>query len=117
MVGVVILQTACQAAKVDAFYEDCRAWCSKAYVCGSESAPNDACADRCQDEYELYAIPLGQNCEDAFRDAMACIANMTCGEYSEFSRVPVEQAPCNNVLLPYYKLCPGVFLAPTGDRT
>ena len=99
--------------EADPFEEDCRAFCNWQYNCGLPlSTPREHCVDHCQDEFELEAVDLGPACEDAFKQAMTCLAGMTCDESQKFNNIPLEEEPCYQALAPYYELCPGVFIAP-----
>ena len=101
----------------DTFLRDCRAWCRFDMVCDGGPDNTAVCVDACEDSLELDVPRHGVECEPAFREAMACIAEMDCDEYRLFQNVPVEQGPCPEVLAPYYELCPGVFLAADRPET
>lgn len=97
---------------VDPFIEDCRTWCHFNMVCDGGPDNTFACVDSCEDSFELDAVDYGPDCETTFKEAMACIADMTCEEYHLFQNVPLHEGPCPDILARYYDLCPGVFLAP-----
>lgn len=115
VITLLTVLTTCSTPEVDPFEADCRAWCGKRSYCGVTQDTQDVvdrCTDRCEDAYELDAPEHGQQCIEAYEDAMACLAQLSCTEFLELTAVPGSQQPCSDVLDPYYEQCPGVFLAP-----
>lgn len=98
--------------EADPFIEDCRTWCQFNMVCDCGPDNTFVCVDSCEDSFELEVVDYGPDCEATFKEAMECIAGMTCDEYHLFQNVPVHEGPCPDILARYYNLCPGVFLAP-----
>jgi hypothetical protein len=106
----------------DPFARNCEEWCRKQYDCSMGANPLsknglEACVDACIDAYELKATDLGPACQDAYADAMACLGAISCAEYARRMIEPTGNGPCADVLIPYFDLCPGVFLAPDVSTT
>lgn len=106
----------CRAREhVDPFVADCHEWCSKRLDCGAVVVSEEIigrCADDCVDAKELDAPEHGPTCVRLYKEAMACLANLSCEEYVTLTYLPETNQPCAESLDPFYEQCPGVFLAP-----
>lgn len=110
---------------VDSLVEDCTGWCKKSSLCSSQTEGGgqgaESCVYDCRYSHDVVAVEYGAACQDAFAEAMACLATIGCADYLKVGNLPTDEGPCPDVVERYYDLCPGVFIAPgelpmpTGD--